>query len=141
MKATFYKILLLIFIVFNLGLGSFGLSESSEARYAEISREMVKTGDYLRPNLLGIDHYHKPPITYYITSLGYQIFGINEFGARFFLGVALLLQIYLVFRIGRILFKEEKIAIAGALIYFSFPIAIIAARNLTTDAYLTTFIL
>jgi len=141
MKPAFYKILLLIFIVFNLGLGNFGLSESSEARYAEISREMVTTGDYLRPNLLGINHYHKPPVTYYITALGYHIFGINEFGARFFLGVALLFQIYLVFRIGRILFKEERIAIAGALIYFSFPIAVIAARNLTTDAYLTTFIL
>jgi len=141
MKSTFYKILLLIFLVFNLGLGSFGLSESSEARYAEISREMVKTGDYLRPNLLGINHYHKPPVAYYITALGYQIFGINEFGARFFLGIALLLQVYLIFRIGRILFKEEKVAIASALIYLSFPIVLIAARNLTTDAYLTTFIL
>lgn len=141
MKATFYKILLLLFIVLNLGLGNFGLSESSEARYAEISREMVLSGDYLRPHLLGIDHYHKPPITYYITALGYKIFGINEFGARFFLGIALLLQIYLVFRIGRLLFKEEKKAIASALIYLSFPVVLIAARNLTTDAYLTTFIL
>jgi len=141
MKSTFLKILLLIFIVFNIGLGSFGLSESSEARYAEISREMVKTGDFLTPNLLGINHYHKPPITYHITAIGYKIFGINEYGARFFLGIALILQIYLIFRIGKLLYKDEKIAVAAALIYLSFPIVIIASRNLTTDAYLITFIL
>ena len=141
MKKKFYLILLVIFVVLLSGSGSWGLTESSEARYAEIAREMVKTGDYLHPSLLGIHHYHKPPVTYQITALGYQIFGINEFGARFFLAVALVLQIFFVFKIGLLLFKEEKIAFASALIYFTFPVALIAARNLTTDAFLTTFIL
>ncbi|MBK5193234.1 MAG: glycosyltransferase family 39 protein [Flavobacteriaceae bacterium] len=141
MKNRFYFILLVIFVFLNIGLGSWGLAETSEARYAEISREMVLSGDYLHPTLLGIQHYHKPPITYYITAIGYKIFGINEFGARFFLSVALILQLFFVFKIGRLLFKEEKIAFFSALIYFSFPVVLIAARNLTTDAYLATFIL
>ncbi len=141
MQAKLFKILFLLFIVFNIGLGGFGLAETSEARYAEISMEMVKSGDYLHPTLLGIKHYHKPPLTYYITSLGYQIFGINEFGARFFLGIALLLQIYLVYRIALLLYKDEKRAYASALIYTSLPIVLIASRNLTTDAFLATFIL
>ncbi|TVZ27682.1 4-amino-4-deoxy-L-arabinose transferase [Gillisia sp. Hel_I_86] len=141
MKVKLFTLLLLLFVVFNIGLGSFGLSETSEARYAEISKEMVISGDYLHPTLLGIKHYHKPPLTYYISSLGYAIFGINEFGARFFLGIALLLQIYLVFRIGYLLLKDEKIAYASAVIYSSFPIVLIAVRNLTTDAFLVTFIL
>ena len=141
MKNRFYFILLVIFVFLNIGLGSWGLAETSEARYAEISREMVLSGDYLHPTLLGIQHYHKPPVTYYITAIGYKIFGINEFGARFFLSVSLILQLFFVFKIGRLLFKEEKIAFFSALIYFSFPVVLIAARNLTTDAYLATFIL
>ena len=141
MQARLFKILFLIFFVFNIGLGSFGLAETSEARYAQISKEMVTSGDYLHPTLMGIKHLHKPPFTYYITSLGYNIFGINEFGARFFLGIALLLQIYLVYRIALLLFKDEKRAFASALIYSSFPIVLIAVRNLTTDAFLATFIL
>ena len=141
MKNRFYFILLVIFVFLNIGLGSWGLAETSEARYAEISREMTLSGDYLHPTLLGIQHYHKPPVTYYITAIGYKIFGINEFGARFFLSCALILQLFFVFKIGRLLFKEEKIAFFSALIYFSFPVVLIAARNLTTDAYLTTFIL
>ena len=141
MQTKLLKFLLLFFIVFNIGLGSFGLAETSEARYAQISKEMVISGDYLRPTLLGIEHLHKPPLTYYITSLGYTVFGINEYGARFFLGISIILQIYLIFRIGVLLFKDEKLAYASALIYISFPLMLIAARNLTTDAYLVTFIL
>ncbi len=119
---------------------NWGLTESSEARYAEIGREMFKSGDLLHPQLLSIQHYHKPPVTYYITALGYAIFGVNEYGARFFLQVALLLQILLVYKIAQLLYRNEKISLLASLIYFSYPIAQIAAKNLTTDAYLTTFI-
>jgi len=141
MQVKLLKLLLLIFVVFNIGLGSYGLAETSEARYAEISREMVTSGDYLHPTLLGIKHYHKPPLTYYITSLGYKIFGINEFGGRFFLGIALILQIFLVYKIADILLNDQQKAYSAALIYSTFPVVLIAARNLTTDAYLVTIVL
>ena len=141
MKFKFYLGLLFLFVILNIGQGSWGLTESSEARYAEIGREMVISGDYLHPQLLGISHYHKPPVTYYLTALGYKIFGVNEFGARFFLSVALIIQLLLVFKIALLLFKEEKIALWSAVIYLSFPVVLIATRNLTTDAYLTTFII
>jgi len=123
------------------GLGSFGLAETSEARYAEISREMLVFGDYLNPELLGVFHFHKPPITYYITALGYNIFGINEFGARFFLQIAVIFQLLLVYRFADLFYKNKSIAFMSGLVYFSFPIVLISSRNLTTDAYLTTFIL
>ena len=131
----------LLLVVLLVGSGSWGLTESSEARYAEVGREMYLSSDYLHPTLLGIYHYHKPPITYQLTALSYNIFGVNEFAARFFLSVALLLQIWLVYKIGQLLFKNEKKAVASSLIYLSFPLVLIAARNLTTDAFLTTFIL
>lgn len=99
------------------------------------------SGDYVHPRLLEIQHYHKPPLTYYITAAGYQLFGINEFGARFFLQVSLILQLLLVYKIAQRLFKNERIAFSSAVIYLSFPIVLIATRNLTTDAYLATIIL
>ena len=141
MIKKFYTVLLLLFAVLLFQSGSWGLTESSEARYAEIGREMAMSNDFINPSLLGIIHYHKPPVTYVITAIGYEIFGYNEFGARFFLSLALILQVLLVFKIGRLWFKNEKIAIASGLIYFSFPLALIASRNLTTDLFLTTFII
>ncbi|WP_215223589.1 ArnT family glycosyltransferase [Echinicola shivajiensis] len=131
--------LALFFLYFRLG--SWGLMETSEARYAEIGKEMVETRDYIHPNLLGIHHYHKPPVTYYITTFGYKIFGISEIGARFFLPIAIIIQMLLVYLIGDMLLLDKKKALFAVLIYFSFPIVLISGRNLTTDAYLTTFIM
>tara|TARA_R100000935_G_C2835409_1_gene167808 strand:+ start:1060 stop:2715 length:1656 start_codon:yes stop_codon:yes gene_type:complete len=131
----------LAFITLIIGLGSYGLAESSEARYAEISREMFLLGDYLNPQLLGIFHFHKPPLTYYITTLGYSIFGINEFGARFFLQIAVAIQLLLVYGLANLLFRKKRIAFISGVIYFSMPIVLISSRNLTTDAFLTTFIM
>lgn len=129
------------FIILIAGLGRYGLAETSEARYAEISREMFLSGDYLNPKLLGIFHFHKPPVTYYFISFGYRIFGVNEFAARFFLQVAIILQLLVVYRIADLLYNNKRIAFTAGLIYFSFPIVLISSRNLTTDAFLSTFIL
>lgn len=131
----------LVFVLLMLGLGSYGLAESSEARYAEISREMFVSGDYLNPQLLGIFHFHKPPITYYITSLGYGIFGINEFGARFFLQLAVVIQLLIVYGMANLLFDSRKTAFMSGLIYFAMPLVLISSHNLTTDAYLNTFLM
>lgn len=141
MKTKLYLLLVIAFVSLTLFLGNWGLTDSSEARYAEIGKEMFINKDYINPTLLGIKHLHKPPATYYLTALGYSIFGVNEFGARFFMQLALVFQILLVFKITNLLYNNEKIAFAASLIYFSFPITVIAVRTLTTDAYLTTFIL
>jgi 4-amino-4-deoxy-L-arabinose transferase len=134
---------LLIFtaMVLFFNLGEWGVTESSEARYAQIPKEMLETGDYLHPQLMGIYHYHKPPITYWITALSYKIFGVSSWSARFFLQLAILVQIWLVFRIWKLIFNEENGAFYAALVYASLPTVIIAGRGLTTDGYLATFIL
>ena len=122
-------------------VGTFGVIESSDARYAEIAREMFSSGDWLHPNLLDIHHYHKPPITYQITALGYELFGVNPFGARFFLQIAILIQMLLVYLLTLEFNHNKKVGLWAAGIYFSFPLVLIASRNLTTDAFLATFTL
>lgn len=130
-----------VFLLLILDLGAYSLAETSEARYAEIAREMYLSHDYLNPTLLGVLHFHKPPITYYLTSLGYELFGINEFGARFFMQLAVVIQLIMVYLLANILLKNKKLSFTAGLIYFSMPLVLISSRNLTTDAYLTTFIL
>lgn len=131
----------LAFATLVFGVGDYGLAETSEARYAEISREMFLNGDYLNPELLGVFHYHKPPLTYYITTAGYRIFGINELGARFFLQLAVVIQLLLIYGIALQITKSRKTAFLSGLVYFSMPVVLMASRNLTTDLYLTTFIM
>ena len=121
--------------------GSWGVSETSEARYAEISREMHLSGDWLHPRLLGIGHYHKPPLTYVITAFSFHLWGVNAFAVRFFLQLAVIFQMVLIYGIGNLLFKDKRTALISAIIYISFPAVLISTRALTTDAYLTTFAL
>lgn len=130
-----YAIALFFFI------NDWGTVESSEARYAEIAREMFTTGDWLHPRLMNIHHYHKPPFTYWLTGYGYYLFGINTFGARFFLAISLLIQLLLIYRIALFFLKDKNMAFASALIYSTMPLVIVSMRGLTTDAFLQTFIL
>ncbi|QKJ62885.1 glycosyltransferase family 39 protein [Flavobacterium sp. M31R6] len=134
-------ILIAIFLVTLFQLGAWGLTETSEARYAEIAKEMFESGDYIHPRKMGISHYHKPPLTYYITALGYAIFGINEFGARFFLSIALLVQLILIYKTSQLLFNDKKTSLLSVVLYFSTPLFLASIRNLTTDAYLNTFVM
>ncbi|HKK12697.1 MAG TPA: glycosyltransferase family 39 protein [Flavobacteriaceae bacterium] len=141
MKRSLFYVLLVSAVLLLFHSGKWGVIETSEARYAEISKEMLSNNDYLHPKLLEINHFHKPPVTYYITVLGYKIFGVDEFGARFFLQIAILIQLILIYHITFLLFKEKCLALTAVLIYFSLPLVLISSRNLTTDAYLNTFIL
>jgi 4-amino-4-deoxy-L-arabinose transferase-like glycosyltransferase len=132
-----YIAVLLISFLWQLGL--WGVTESSEARYAEISREMLLSGNMLLPQYLGVLHFDKPLMTYWITALGYEIFGFNAFGARFFLQIAFSVQLVLVYQIAKVLFDNRKIAMYSLICYAAIPLSLISVRNLTTDAYLNTF--
>jgi 4-amino-4-deoxy-L-arabinose transferase-like glycosyltransferase len=135
----------LLFLLYScclfIFLNNWGVIETSEARYAEIAREMIATGDWIHPRLLGIQHFHKPPVTYWITVIGYKVFGINPFGARFFLQISLMLQLYCVYRIVILLFRDRLHALYAAMIYATLPLVLVSSRGLTTDSYLTTCIL
>lgn len=119
----------------------YGPVETSEARYAEISREMYVNGDFIHPTLLNIYHYHKPPLTYWITAISFHVFGVNTFALRFPLVISLFLQYILIFRIALLLWQDEKLAFLSGWVYASMPVVLISVQGLTTDAYLMTFIL
>lgn len=136
-------VLLLALVAFALffNLNDWSVRESTEARYAQVSKEMLDSGDYMHPQLMGIRHYHKPPLTYWLTAFSYKIFGVNGLGARFFLQIAILLQILTVFGIALILLGNRRYAFYAALLYFSLPGVVMSGRALTTDVYLTSFVL
>ena len=140
-KRYLYVILAIALILLLVNLNSYGVLEASEARYAEISREMFRSGNLLQPSLLNIFHFHKPPVTFWLTGMGFQLFGVNAFGARFWLQISLILQGILIYSIAQRLFGEKVRSVLAVVIYLSFPLSIVSARNLTTDNFLTTSVL
>jgi 4-amino-4-deoxy-L-arabinose transferase-like glycosyltransferase len=79
---TLSGLVLLIYVMFFYQLGGIGLVGPDEPRYAQIAREMVESGDYITPRLMGHPWFEKPVLYYWGTSLAYQIFGVNEASAR-----------------------------------------------------------
>ncbi len=93
--------LLLLFLLssllFFIGLGGMGLTDRDEGRNAEAGREMFASGDLVTPTFNGELRVAKPVFVYWLMTLSYHLFGVNEFAARFpsaLFGVALILMHY-----------------------------------------------
>ena len=80
--------------------------------FTEAAREMLISGNWWIPHFNGELFVDKPPLQYYFMLIGFKIFGVNAFGARFFsgfIGLVLLLETYRFCK----LFLSEKIAPLG----------------------------
>lgn len=64
-------------------LGSRGLNEPDEGRYANIAQAMSRPGgDWWEPRMSGYGHYDKPPLVYWVAAAGFRAFGLHEWAAR-----------------------------------------------------------
>jgi 4-amino-4-deoxy-L-arabinose transferase-like glycosyltransferase len=120
-------------------LGTRGLNEPDEGRYAEIAREMAASGEWLVPHLNGFEHFQKPPLFYWLTALSIEAFGANEWAVRLVPAMAALGVVLLTAAIARRLFTPE--AGARTALILSSSVAFFAlARLLTPDMVLTFWI-
>src|SRR5260370_29018638 len=69
-------------LLYSLGNWSLLLIDRDEPRFAEASREMRQSGDFLLPRLNGQYRFDKPPLIYWCQVLAYDILGENDFAAR-----------------------------------------------------------
>ncbi len=120
-------------------LGSRGLNEPDEGRYAEIGREMAVTGEWLVPHLNGFEHFQKPPVLYWATALSIRLFGANEWAARLPSALAALGTVMLTGWLGCTLFHRRAGFLAG-LILLSSGGFFVLARLLTPDMTLTFWV-
>lgn len=133
-------LLLLCFFTFFLGLGGQAITDADEAYYAEASREMVESGDWLTPRFNYQNRWEKPVLYYWLTSATYLITGPTEFSARVwaaFSGAGLVL---LAWGIARHMSGRLDVAwLSGAVVATSFGYFSMA-RAALPDLPLTFFI-
>lgn len=66
-----------------LTMAAYPITDTTEARYAEISRLMLTSGDWLVPQVApGVPFWGKPPLFAWLTAGAFRVLGIGEFAAR-----------------------------------------------------------
>jgi len=124
------------FVSAGLLQGARGIYDSTEGRYCLAAREMLESGRWLEPTLLGQPHWTKPPLTYWVLAAGMRLLGRNEWAVRlpnvFFFGVA----VAAVAGMGLLLWDETTGMMAGIIYATSvYPVAV--ANTVNTDTLLT----
>jgi 4-amino-4-deoxy-L-arabinose transferase-like glycosyltransferase len=125
-------------VVYGFRLGSYPLANPDEGRNAEISREMVASGDWVTPRLNGVNYFEKPPLVYWTVAGCLDLFGPNEWAVR----VAPLL-----FALGGVLFTYaaarrvygRSAGLAAALVLGSSLLFYILGRFLILDMTVSVF--
>jgi 4-amino-4-deoxy-L-arabinose transferase-like glycosyltransferase len=124
------------FVFFFYGLTDIGLTGPDEPRYAAVAREMYQTGDYVTPRLHGVPWFEKPVLMYWGAALGFTLFGVGEFGARFPSALGATGVVFALYFVSRRLWGAAP-ATWGALILTSSAGSFAFARAASMDMPLT----
>jgi len=79
----YFSLIIGFILLYVLPLSFKPLFSPDETRYAEISREMIDTGNWVVPHLGGIRYFEKPVFGYWMNSVSMIVFGNTRFGIRF----------------------------------------------------------
>ncbi len=135
------QLLFLAFAAFYLlPLGLHGLWTPDETRYAQVSQEMLLSGNWVAPHYMGIRYFEKPAGGYWLIALGQALFGQNLFGVRIASALTSGLSVALAYLIARRLWNDPRKSFACALLYLSFGLVAGQAGYSNLDPQFTLWV-
>jgi 4-amino-4-deoxy-L-arabinose transferase-like glycosyltransferase len=120
-------------------LGYTSLMDPDEAHYAELTREMVRAGNWLVPTLDGLPFIDKPFLFHWLQGAAFTVLGETEFAARLPSALACLALFAITRWLGRALFGAavgEWGAIMFATIPATFALSTIGLLDMAYTAFL-----
>ncbi len=115
------------------------LIDPDEAHYAQITREMRSSGDYLVPRIDGNPVIDKPALFHWLQAASFAVFGETELGARVPTALAALALLATTWWFGRRLFggeTGERGALMLALMPLTFVLSSFAIFDMIFNAFL-----
>ena len=107
----------LLLYIFPLGVRPLVIPD--ESRYAEISREMVETADFVVPRLNGLRYFEKPVMGYWLNAASLIAFGENNFSVRFASACSAGLSALVLFFLARRFFGDYFGGILSSMIFLT----------------------
>lgn len=116
----------LLWIVFSLSiaagallwkLGAGSLAAWDEAIYAQVSKEIAQSGDWLTLHWQNAPWFEKPPLFMWITAAVYRVFGVSEFSARLPSAISGLGLLAVTYIIGRLAYDKGTATLAAVILF------------------------
>lgn len=122
-----------------IALGDHPLFNPDEGYYAEPSREMLETGNWLTTTLNYAVRYTKPPLYYWASAGAMAVFGPTEFAARFWSAVCAVILIGATYcLVNR--FVGLRAALIASTVLVSSPLFVALGRHALSDMPLSLLI-
>ncbi|WP_428355616.1 ArnT family glycosyltransferase [Methyloprofundus sp.] len=126
-------ILLLAVLTRLLGIIEYPLHDPTEARYAEIPRLIIETGNWIMPPFdYDVPFWGKPPLTFWLTAISFKLFGYSEFAARLPVFLLASIVLWLSYRFAKVILGAEKAAFSSVVL-ISTALFFIASGAVMTD--------
>jgi 4-amino-4-deoxy-L-arabinose transferase-like glycosyltransferase len=131
------RIALIAIALSLLFLGQRAIWDPDEGRYTNVALHMLDSGNWIEPQRSHeVDHWTKPPLTYWAIASSVAVFGHNPWAARLPAALSYLLCVLLSGLIARRLAPGSQQQ--AALAYATMLLPIGAAQLITTDYVLAT---
>lgn len=129
------------YFCFMFGNGLLSLSIPDEVFYAQTAKEMATQHTWMTPYIFGQPQFEKPVLLYWLLRLGFMIFGMTSFAARFFPALFGMIGVIAVYLLGRIGFRDPGKAFISAIVLMTCGLYIGLSRTVFTDLIFSVFIL
>ncbi|MBO4779514.1 MAG: glycosyltransferase family 39 protein, partial [Selenomonadaceae bacterium] len=103
-------------LLFFFGSWLLPITDPTESVYALTAKEMLEAGDSLSPRIYGDFWYDKPVMFYRELLTAYEIFGVNEFAARFFPAVFATFGLFVTYFFGAKIYSERVGFVAAVML-------------------------
>jgi len=134
-------LVVLSYLFFVMGNSLLYLTNPDEVFYAQTAKEMLQRGTWNVPYIFGEPQFEKPILTYWLIRVGFLLFGVTDFGARFFSSIFGIIGVVAVYLLALLGYKNEKKAFLSAMVLMSSGIYIGMARIILTDVIFSVLIL
>ena len=127
-------------LLFLIGLGRGTLWDQDEAKYTQVAREILQTGDPITLHVNGAPWFVHPPLYMWLQALVGRVWGFNEFTARLWSAIFGVIGVLVTVQLGRALFGPRTGLLAGMILATSFQY-FAQSRLAIFDGVLVTFML